>query len=395
MRVSLRAAVVGAVGLVLLGALAGCGESAGAVGDYGSYSPERADGHYDDRPSRSRGRLVESLRLGEHVVLGGELDAELSVGRGGGVLIDESGKVNDLLSGPQQAVLERYQVVAGFSALAANKPYSVAAQPQKFLSVALIAFPDEQTAAAAAARDMENADFTVNPDNVPVAVEAYPASISHWRPGVATLGSWLTWKSLVIRVLAELPEADLAKLTDVVARTYQRQLAQLEAYRPTPPSELPTLTMDPDRLLPRLVKTGDYTPSGREFAVYGAHAFAAGMRSPAADFDAGKAQGLRSVGIAHNKNIYRLRDAAAASAYAAYLAGPRAGAEYRPIRGVSGLPSVTCSQAAQPSAQTLKASRFRCFVVRDELVAEVFSNEEIDVRRLAAAQYAVMGDERR
>lgn len=379
------------LGLLMLVTSMACGSSSSAT-DYGSYPSHRVDGDYDSRPSRARGILVESLRLGEQIVLASDIDPDLTVGRGGGVFVDHHGPVlGSVLSGPQTTALEKYDVLAGTGALAANKPYDAENQAEKFLAVSLVAFPDEQTAAAAA-RDMESLDFQAAKANSPVTLDAYPQAMSHWQPGVPTLGSWMVWKTLVIRVLARLTLPDLGRLMDMVTRTYQRQLAALESFTATPAKDVPNLVLDPDKLLPRLVKTGDYTPDEMAFALYSPRAFAlrAG-ENPAADLSAFTAQGVTAVGISHNKFLYRTRDSAAATDLAAYLAGKRGETEQVPMRGIRDLPSVTCSQATRPSTLPWPR-RFRCIVVRDDLVALLYSDEETDIRRIAAAQYAVMVD---
>ncbi|NNH71875.1 hypothetical protein HLB23_18770 [Nocardia uniformis] len=380
-----------ALGLLMVGLSVSCG-NAGSTLDYGPYPTHRIDGDYDDQPSRARGILAESLRLGERVVQASDIDPDLTVGRGGGPLADHHGVIAGVLSGPQGVALEKFDVVAGFSALAASKPYADGNRQEKFLAVSLIAFPDDQTAAAAA-RDMAREDFETVEQNTPVTLDGYPQALNHWQPGVPTVGSWLAWKSLVIRILAQLPEPDLDRLTDMVARTYQLQLAELESFTATSVGDIPTLPLDPDKLLPRLVKTGDYAPDDYTFAIYGPRAFAVMIDNPAAEIQEFEARGVTAVGVSHNKFLYRTRDSAAAAGLSVYLDGKRGQSEYVPMRGVRNLPSVTCSQATVPSP-SLEARRFRCIVVRGDLVAQLYSNQETNIRWMAAAQYAVMADAR-
>lgn len=374
----------------ILAAATGCGGTTEAAPGYGPYPAHRVDGDYDRVPSRARGILTESLRLGEHIAYPADIDPDLSQGHGGGVVADFLG-VDETLSTPQQQALKSYRVLGGFAALASNKPYLDNSAPRKFLSVAVLAFPDAATATSAAA-DMEHADFQADTDNVPVAVDAVPGAISHWRPGVANLGSWLAWKSLVIRVLAELPTPDLGSLTDLVARTYRRQEAALDSFTPTPATDVPALALDSGALLPRLVKTGDYVPDGKEFVVYGPHAYAVLSTSPTADAADYTAHGVTAIAVSHNKYLYRTRDAAAAADLARSLSTHDGDSRYELIHGVPGQPDTTCAQATKSDGLILSPRRFRCLIVRAALVAEVYANTDIDVRQLAAAQFAVMGD---
>ncbi|MRH88668.1 hypothetical protein GFY24_14645 [Nocardia sp. SYP-A9097] len=371
---------------------AGCGGNGSTAPDYGPYPHERIDGDYDTRPSLARGLLVESLRLGERVLYASSVDPDLKVGRGSTVLVDYEG-VTGPNSGPHHRVLDRYQVTGGFSALAANKPYDAAETSKKFLMVSLLAFPDEQTATAAAG-DMERSDFEFNSDNVPVTLDAYPEALNHWRPGVPTVGSLLQWKSLVIQVFAEREEADLGALTEMVTSTLRQQLAALETFTPTPVSELASLRLDPDGLLPLLVKTGDYTPDDNDFSVYGVHTYATTRDTPAVDFEADQRRGLLAVAYSHNKVLYRLRDAGGATDFASYLTGAHTTPEYVPMRGVAHRRGITCGQATQPATQRIAARRFRCVITSGAYVAVVYSNVDTDVRQLAAAQDSVLAEKR-
>ncbi len=333
---------------------------------------------------------MESLRLGEHLAFASEIDPALTVGRGGGVIADYQG-VSSMISAPQRSALDGFPVLGAFGAIAADKTYGGDDQTETMLSITLIALPDEQIAATAAAA-MARADFETNTDNVPVTVDAYPNALSHWRPGVPTIGSWLVWKSVVIRVYARVPEPNLERLVDVATRAYRKQLANLESFTPTPEAEVPNLRMDPDKLLPLLVKTGDSTPDDRDFAVYGRRAYSLLVGDPAEALANYSSRGVSAIAVSDNKFLFQLSDPDEAAEVVEYLAGVDDGLGYVPIRGVSGLPDITCHRATQPSTTQKEARRFRCLITRDGFVAKVFSNQESDIRRLAAAQYAVLGE---
>nr|WP_040855457.1 hypothetical protein [Nocardia niigatensis] len=334
--------------------------------------------------------LAESLRLGEHIMYGTDIDPELKVGRGGGVFANYLGVQHSVISGPEANAADAHDPLAAFGALSANKS-NTADQSQKFLATSLLEFPDE-AAAAAAATDMDRADFQANSDNVPVAVDAFPSAISHWRPGVPTLGSVMAYKTLVIRVYAQLPDPNLGQLVDMVTRSYQRQIDLLANYTPTPAADLPKLQIDPDKLLTRIVRTDDPTPVAMKFAVWGVHAYSALLGSPAADAAMNTDHGVTAVAVSYNKRLFKMRDAATAVKYAGYLGEPHDDAESTPISGVSGLSDVACRQLSKPSPNSLEARRFRCVVTRGAYVAMVYSNTDTDVRQLAAAQYSIMGE---
>ncbi|WP_067695580.1 DUF7373 family lipoprotein [Nocardia jejuensis] len=390
MRFRLHRVVV--VALIAMAALvpAGCGgdESGGAEQVFGDYPTQRIDGDYDETPSRARGILAESIRLGERIVYGGAIEPTLTAGRGGGVIVDHRG-VTDTLSGAQRSALDKYNVIAGYSALAADRPYAQDNNPEGFLSVALIELPDEQTAAAAAA-DMERADFTVNEANAPVAVTAYPTALSHWRPGVSSLGTWMASKSMVIRVLATTKDPDLGRLVDIVTRTLRQQVANLDGFVPTPVADLPAAKLDSDKLLTRIVKTGDYSPDAWNFAVYRLHAYSIGIRNPMADEQALQALGVTSIAVSYNKYLFRLADASKSEQFVQYLASGTTDFDYQSMTGIPGNTSVSCYQATKTATRNLAARHFRCVITHGEFVVEVYSDQDLDARRLAAAQYALL-----
>lgn len=391
MRILCGRFVMAAMGLTMVVALsAACGESSGSAPDYGPYSTRAVAGDYDRAPSRARGIMVESLRLGEHIVYPADIDPDLSTGRGGGVLIDFQGASN-MASTAQRKVFARYTGLAGFATSAADKPDTGDPSSGKRLSVNVFELSDEQAASAAAA-DLEQAEFGNNPDNAPIALDSVPGSVSHWSPGGSSLSSWLAWKTLVIQVQAQLPGQGLEPLIDRVARAYQRQQAALAGFVPTPASELPTLSLDPDNLLPRLVKTGEYQPDETLFSVYGPRAYAAVSDAPATDFGDYQRDGVTAVALSYNKRLFRARDAGAAADLARALGDRDTTSHYQPMRGVSGQAGTTCTRATAPGGILLTPHRFRCVIARDAAVALVYSNSETDVRQLAAAQYAVMGD---
>ncbi|AYF76597.1 hypothetical protein D7D52_25400 [Nocardia yunnanensis] len=314
------------------------------------------------------------------------------MGRGGGVFANYLGLDDSVISGPEVRAAKSHDPLAAFGALAANQSYAdyTAGKPQKFLAMSLIEFPDDAAASAAAA-DMDRADFTANADNAPVAVDAFPSAISHWRPGIPTLGSVMAYKSLVIRVYVEALDPDLGKLVDMVTRSYRRQIDLLANYTPTSPVDLPKLQLDPDKLLSRTVLTEDPTPAAMKFAVWGTHAFSALLGKPAEDAKTNADRGLTAVAISFNKRLYKLRDSTAAKSYAKFLDEDPSGPAYAPINGVSGLSDVSCRQRSKPGTDSVEARRFRCIITRGEYVAMVYSNTDTDVRQLAGAQYSVMG----
>ncbi|MFC4124053.1 DUF7373 family lipoprotein [Nocardia rhizosphaerae] len=369
---------------------AACGGQA-RVPDHGDYALEPIPGDYDAEPDRVRGSLVESVRIGERIVVAERIDPDLSEGNGGGVIVGVRG-VDDMLSGVQRTALAPFDVLAGFGAIGSNGQIDNE-QAYKFLSVVVVSLPDGEQAAAAA-QAMAAADFTANIDNAPLAIPDYPAALSHWRPGVPTAGSWLVWRNLVIRVYAKVVDPTPEALAEVLTKTYRAQLAELDSFVPTPAAQLADLRIDRDQLLPRLVKTGEYRPDKWEFMIYGPRAYALLLDKPSVRLREFEASAVDAVAVSYNRFLLRAGDADAAATLMAAETTVLEEGEYTPLRPVAGLPDISCHRAARPNPEVIATRRFVCLVRHGEFVARIYSNRETDVRQQAVAQYALLSGDR-
>ncbi|MFD4428498.1 hypothetical protein [Nocardia sp. NPDC058497] len=389
MRFGLSRVAVPAV--LLVSVLVACGDE--SVGpDYGPYSTARIPADYDAGLSNGRGILVESLRLGERVSFADQIDPDLTSTGSGGVLVDHRGLVpgRNILSGAQSAAAGKHDILGAFGVFADNG--QAADKDAKFVSISLLAFPSEDIARTAVA-EMARADFEQNPGNQPLVLPEYPGALTHWYPSVPTVGSWLTWKSLVIRVYAKVlePRADL--LSEVVAKTYRTQLADLAGFTPTPQADLAALRIDPDGLLARVVQTGEAELDDKTFAVYGPRALALMMSRPSKALATFRAASVSQIAVAHDHYLRRTGSPEIAAAEADRLT--REGNEdYLAMPGIESLPTVSCWKAKFPLRGSHKASRFKCIVYRGVDLALVYSYLESDVRHLAAAQYALLAQDR-
>lgn len=366
---------------------AACG-AGGPVLDHGDYSVEPGVADYDTEPSRVRGATAESIRIGERLLFVDSVDPELTHGAGGGVVVGLNG-VDNLLSGVQRTALLPFDVLAGFGVIGTNG--RIDGDPdQKLISITILSLPDQEQAVAAAAA-MAAADFEANTENAPLHLPEYPAALSHWRPGVPTVGSWLVWKSLVIRVYAMAAEPDPTAMIDLLTRTYRGQLAELDPFVPTPAAELANLALDSDKLLTRLVKTGEYWPHRWGFAVYGPRAYALLGAQPRVRLRDVEASAISAVAVMHNKFLFRADDEVAVHAYAEVLTNRLTARDYSALASTPDLPGVSCHRAARPDPSSIGAHQFACVVRHGEFVALIHSNREIDVRQQAVAQYALLG----
>ncbi|MFD3747063.1 hypothetical protein [Nocardia sp. NPDC058633] len=373
-----------ALTVLIVGLATACGDQPGP--DYGDYAIQPIAVDYDTQASYHRGVLTESLRIGERLVIAEQIDPDLSRTRGGGVIVDFDG-IDEMLSSAQREALAPFDVLAGFGAIAGNDQVHNEAT-LKFLSIAILALPSEEIAGQAAAA-MAASDFAANIDNAPLPVPEFGAALNHWRPGVPTVGSWLVWKNLVIRIYAKVVEPNPDVLTDLLTRTYRAQLAELDGFTSTPPERFAMTRMDPDGLLTRVVSTGRTIPEHQEFAVYGPRAFALLVGRPSARLALFERTQVTAVAVSHNKFLFRTGSPAAAVAYADELAASLT-ADYTDMAGVPELPMVRCHRALRPNPSEFEAIRFSCVVVHGEFVVRLLSNQDDDVRQMAAAQYALL-----
>ncbi|WP_336084719.1 DUF7373 family lipoprotein [Nocardia sp. SSK8] len=366
---------------------AGCGDESVAP-DHGDYALTPIPGDFDESPSRVRGSLVESARIGERVIFADQVDPELTSGNGGGVVVGVRG-VDDMLSGVQKSALGPFDVLAGFGAIGGNGQTDDE-QKEKFLSVTLLSLPDAAQAEAAA-RAMAAADFTANTENAPLTLPEFPTALSHWRPGVPTAGSWLVWQNMVIRVFAKVIEPSPEALTDLLARTYRAQLAELDGFVPTPAAELANLALDPDDLLVRTLKTGEYWPDRWNFLIYGPRGYALLLDKPTARLREFDAVSMDAVAVSHNKFLHRTADEQAATTFAETERQSLLAGDYTAMRAVPGIDGIDCYRAARPNTTANEARRFACVVRHGEFVVRLYGNDDIDIRRQSAAQFALLG----
>nr|WP_246598004.1 hypothetical protein [Nocardia tengchongensis] len=130
------------------------------------------------------------------------------------------------------------------------------------LSIAVLELPDPDRAAAVSPT-LEHDDSTYNNGNQPVSLPKYPASKAHWRPTVASIGSWTVHDRYVvyIKIVDELAAApDLADLTGRTERMLDVALPLLDKFQPTPADKFEHIPLDPDGILGRTLPTNPELP---------------------------------------------------------------------------------------------------------------------------------------
>ncbi|MGI5221347.1 DUF7373 family lipoprotein [Nocardia sp. CA-290969] len=193
-------------------------------------------------------RYREGERLGDFVALPFEADPALSrmvVGTGGPVVLNRKDMQALVINDTFDEVAA--DLTAGWVHTWATDDDPATAQE---MSIAVLMFPDAPTAERVAA-GLEHDDFTFNTDNRPVQLPKYPHAKAHWRPGVASLGSWTNKDRYVVFAKFD-DNSNRTDLPAMIQRTESLldiQMPLLDEFEPTPADQLENIDLDPDRIL--------------------------------------------------------------------------------------------------------------------------------------------------
>nr|WP_245716656.1 hypothetical protein [Nocardia mikamii] len=185
----------------LLAVLTGCGVQGTPTAaeidvrtlDVGPYPVDR---HSYDATAGGKGALAEGMRMSQAVVPAVRIDPSLTIGAGGRVVPDSTDATRRLLAAVSKPVLDRNKMVVAYVAAGSDKPGSLdSAAAATSVTDLVLRFPDE-SAARQAARELEDVDFGVAPDlNRKLALPKYSDAYIHYRPGIATIGTFMATSS--------------------------------------------------------------------------------------------------------------------------------------------------------------------------------------------------------
>ncbi|MEV0356792.1 hypothetical protein AB0H71_12090 [Nocardia sp. NPDC050697] len=385
--------------MTIAGLLAGCSIPGAPVAgepdvrklEVGKYEVDR---HAYDVDPAGHGAVLEGIRMADAVIPSIDIDPSLSHGRTSSVLTTVDDTIG-LLAEVSRPVLQNRKFVTGYVAAGADRAdpagEKLPVQDATAVTTVLLRFPD-QGAAAAAARELEDADIGVSPENQKLSSTKFSDAYLHWRPGVPSVGAFLARGEFVISLYVQRPKAESADLVSWVDKTLSAEVALLETFEPTPIAELDELPVDPEGLLARAVVEDrtDRTPDPLRFAVYGPHRVLQAADDQPTRQRLIQDTGLDRSAVVDSTLLHRLRDADAARAFMNGLIDS-AGAEYDPIGAPNDVPGAKCLRLnAAGNKETEYA--FSCFVTYKRYVAVVSSDLEPDVRQKVAAQYALLAN---
>ncbi|WP_067711743.1 DUF7373 family lipoprotein [Nocardia yamanashiensis] len=345
--------------------------------------------------AKGNGALLEGFRMADAVVPSVKVDPSLIYGRGGRATVDAKDATDMGLAGPSQAVLERNNLIAGYMHAGSDqtKPGKKTDAGTTSVTNMVLRFADEKTAKTAA-RELEDADFNVAADlNRKLSLSQYPDAQIHWRPGVATIGTFLAYKQFVISLFIERPKADEKDLLEWVRKTLDAEVPVLDKFQPTPESKLSSLQVDPDNLLARLVtedRSEGGTPDAQLFAVYGGAKLVHGALNQQKIQQAVTDSGADALATNRTSALVRTRDEAGARIMFDALIADE-GDHYDAIEAPKDLPNAKCVRL-NSKGDTETEYKNRCYVYYKRYLGVVSSDNESDVRQQVAAEYALLAN---
>lgn len=382
----------------------GCGSTNGTatageldvrILDVGSYAAATAplEMRYDYHNDLTGATNLAVMRLSDHVVTGSDIDPLIKFGTGSIPIMDAE-KATDVLANVNKPVLERNRMQFGFASSSTDKEADKSGKAvpgSTFTTVTVMQFPDDETAKRAAT-EIEETDFAVAADkNERVPLSKYPAAHTHWRPGVATIGSTLAYGRYVINLYLGTPEADLGALTTLTEKVYAAQLPLLDQIPALSPTEMLFLPDDPDQMLRRTLNPDAFgAPNVGQQAALTVRGFLHKV-GPQGHWktvlgDAGVDRFSLSIAMSSANMLFRARDDESAG----NLIGQILSRSFpEPAAPPAVLPNAICGE--NPNAD-YKSKRFRCAVVYRQYVATLESDQLADAHQRAAAQYALLAN---
>lgn len=389
-------------------AVAGCGSAVTGTAtpgeidirtlDVGKYSTLPMDLRYEYNPRMRLAIELATQRLADHVVNGADIDPAFTFGTGAVSMISTE-TATRVLADVTAPVLDANKMMFGLSVGHTDK------QPDKsgktvegssFTTVTVLQFRDAATAAKAAT-ELDEADFAVAPDvNERVALPKYPDAHTHWRPGVASIGSTIAHGNYVVNAYVGVPDPELPKLTALATKVLDAQVPLLDSLPPLTPEGVLRLPFDADHMLRRTLNPGDsFLPDFQTLAVAEPRGFLHRVADQAYWRRVVTDTGIDRYSIAGASYdgpamLFRTRDAQAAKQLAtAVLEHGYSGVADAP----AGFPDGKCGQSADAPASSLtRAKRFRCTVSYRQYTAVVDSDQISDAHQRAAAQYALFAN---
>ena len=372
---------------------AGCG-SGGADVDLNKLSVGTyltAPRNIPNQPSPADGTVLEGIRMSDAVADTSQFGSALNYLRQAGPVPDTASIV-PIVGQTGKRVLDGLGWVAGYRASYADTPQLPDGEaPPSYLqvSIMLLRFPDD-AAASEAASALELANWTDFGKTVAAPLPKHPEIAARYTPGAGALLLDTPMGPFVLRLRLEAPPDGIEKHVGELDAMIDEEQALLRDFKPTPVAEIPSLPMDPDGLLARMVATDPAKPPppSPTFAVYGPTG-ALRDQLPAIRKDKlYEKWGVERFAVSGIQHLYRLRDNQAAKDMSAEFIARSSGTEHE----IESDPNVPDSRCFQSDAAEANAPGYACRLVFDNVYTVVRADTASSVKEMTAAQYALLAN---
>ncbi len=223
--------------------------------DVGNYPVAPIDSTQEYHYDYDSGKSAAAIRLGNHMIIGLDIDPKLRYNTGFAPIIQESDS-RFILSNAAADAAMRNNIVYGMSYGTADMAVgsqNAAAKNANLVTLTIMQFKSSKDADQAATQ-IEHADFDTAPDkNRTTTLDKYPGAHTHWQTSLSTMESTIARGQYVMNITAQLHGGDLSALTSTVTKSYDKQLALLDSLPPLAPIDILKLPPDPDGILRRLL----------------------------------------------------------------------------------------------------------------------------------------------
>ncbi|WP_280274365.1 DUF7373 family lipoprotein [Nocardia wallacei] len=385
--------------------LTACGTVAGKVQpadidvrtlDTGSYNTDPIELRYDYTPNLTNGKQIAIMRLADVIAPGPDIDVKLDYG-GAAPVASPTDATSVKFSDNFVPILTRHDMLYGMQTANSDRDESGPVEGDTAVNISVFQFPSDE-AAAAAAQEFEAADFDIARDqNQPVSLPKYPKALSHWRPGIRTLGTRMARGSFVLSIFVRTPRSEVSDLSALAERVYDAQLPLLDTLRPVSKRDLLHLPFDPFGILRKTLHPDDLFGVGMPAEMWlSDRAYLHFVDDKKAAREIFRKTGVDAIGVVQNgiasdnnaAVAWRTRDSASAAMLSDYFRGR----SKRPVDSPPKVPDTFCSENVgfQPSSFT--ARNYNCVVRYDRFVSKVSSSQLVDTQQRAAAQYALFAN---
>ncbi|MRH89061.1 hypothetical protein GFY24_16670 [Nocardia sp. SYP-A9097] len=410
-----RTATIAASLTMLAGVLSGCGGEVvpGTAQpakpklpalDVGGVATEQQAAPANDNDTY--GRVLESVRLGEAVIKPTDFDKDLVYG--GSALLPTPGRTAVLAPEIALDPIAQYGMIAGYAVNGTDDPNAggPAIGESKVLRMTVLSFREDPIARLVAGR-IAAAAAALSPGTRRVDIPGFADAYAVSRVRSPVLITAMAHQSYVVVVYVADRTPDTAALGARTAAALTAELPLLDGFKPTAPDRLSAMPFDSDGMLRRLLHpdpakwpypaagpTG--TPAETTWfafangtgVVYGPRALTHlfGRRPATGEPNRDDVDRAAFIG---NWWLLRLPDETHVQAMHTRVLAAATSNGDTPTTAPEGVPDAACFRA-KDATDNQRETRYRCYVSDGRYWALVTAQDEKTVRQRAAAQYALL-----